>query len=689
MRPLFQSYFHSEAGIASDSPPSLASQSLYRLPIYLTFTVMAVLTNFLIGKELGWDVLNYHLYAGFSAVNDRFAQDYFAAGPQSYFNPFAYVPFYLLISANFPALLIASILALVHSAILWLTFELGVALGPAENPRMRVAIGLCAGAFAFMNPLLIQQFGSSYADVTTGELVLAGWVLLAHAIRAPSIGRVIGAGILFGAASALKLTNSVHVIAGLSMLIMLPLGIGGRIRQAFLCGSSTALGFVIFAAPWSYRLQSMFGNPLFPLINSVFRSPEFTTEPLRHFRFTPDSISEAIWKPFAIVDPAYMVHSELRAPDLRYALLFVLVGVIVARAIWQRFGKGSSHSSRTLFNGSTRLLGALGIGFAVDWILWLSGSGNGRYFLPGACLAGVLAVALIFRLFADNRKARNYALVTLFSIQAVQLWMGTDYRWHSTPWGGPWFDVEVPATLRSRPNLFLSVGGQTNSFIAPYLSADSGLINVSGGYVLGSQGANGIRIESLLERYRPNLRVLLRGAKLHEDAEALAPRRSQVNESLAIFGLHVDMSDCATITVNGLPPELEITVASQNPIVPADNDKSFLVSCHVAPGAIDLDARVAAQRLADVVLNRVEDACPKLFQPRRPLTEYNGKQFLRRYMNTDLAAWVSNGQVKFVQIERASHATNLGAESAWVQAPQPLICGRRDGIYFASPFQPH
>ena len=47
---------------------------------------------------MAWDTLNYHLYAGFSAVNDRFAQDYFAAGPPSYFNPYAYVPFYALVS---------------------------------------------------------------------------------------------------------------------------------------------------------------------------------------------------------------------------------------------------------------------------------------------------------------------------------------------------------------------------------------------------------------------------------------------------------------------------------------------------------------------------------------------------------------------------------------------------------------
>ena len=44
----------------------------------------------------------------------------------------------------------------------------------------------------------------------------------------------------------------------------------------------------------------MFGNPFFPFLNNIFRSPEFTTEPLRHFRFIPSSVAEALWRPFEI-----------------------------------------------------------------------------------------------------------------------------------------------------------------------------------------------------------------------------------------------------------------------------------------------------------------------------------------------------------------------------------------------------
>jgi hypothetical protein len=66
------------------------SAAPYRVPVYLACSLVFLAVNYALGEDLRWDTLNYHLYAGFSAVHDRFVQDYFAAGPQSYFNPYVY-----------------------------------------------------------------------------------------------------------------------------------------------------------------------------------------------------------------------------------------------------------------------------------------------------------------------------------------------------------------------------------------------------------------------------------------------------------------------------------------------------------------------------------------------------------------------------------------------------------------------
>jgi hypothetical protein len=664
-----------------------ATGGLYRLPVYAACTVLALLVNYLLGGDMAGDTVNYQFYSGFSAVNDRFAQDYFAAGPQSYFNPYAYVPFYALIRAGLSPLAISSALAIVHSAILWLTFELAVCVCPSKDRRLRMTYGISAIALTFFNPILVQQIGSSYADITTAELVLVGWLLLARAVRVPRIALVLCAGLLLGLAIGLKATNAVHALAACAVLIMLPETFRGRIRYGLGYASALGVGFVMVAAPWSYRLEQMFGNPLFPLMNGVFRSPEFTTEPLRHFRFVPGNLAAALWRPFAIVNPVPMVQEELTAPDLRYGLLVILITMLLLGRLSWHPGSPSSPPARPEHAVATRALAALGCGLAADWVMWLSASGNGRYFLPMASVAAVLIIALLFRLFAARPKLRNYLLAAIFGAQIIQLCFGANYRWNAVPWHRQWLGIEVPQKLATEPNLYLTMGVQSNSFIAPYLARGSGLVNFSGGYALGPDGANGARIGALIRRYSPHVRVLWRGSQSQADDERRERHSSPVDDALAVMGLRIDTSDCATITVQGLPPEPEIKVTSSDLVETVQQqprDISYLTSCHVVADDTDRSVQIARQRDVDLVFDRLEDACPKLFQPRRLRTEHYQDVWRRLYINTDLVVLVSHGSVKFINPVRGGQWTDLGRESDWAKTPLQVTCGRRDGHYFAS-----
>jgi Glycosyltransferase family 87 len=655
----------------------------YRLPVYVACTILALLINCLLGKDMAGDTLSYHLYAGFSAINDRFAQDYFPAGPQSYFNPYVYAPFYYLVRTGLSSLEISSVLAAVHSVILWLTYELAVAVCPSNDRRTRLVFGLYAIIFALINPVLLQQIGSTFADITTAELVLAGWLLLALAVRLPSTALVICAGLLLGTATGLKLTNAVHAISGFAILIMVPLSLRGRLRYEFIYGVSLALCFGVVSAPWSYRLERTFGNPFFPLLNNLFRSPEFTTEPLRHLRFIPATIAEALWRPFAMIDPVTMVHEEFRAPDPRYAVLLVLIAAFLCRWLWLRCETFHSKPALSTNAVPARILAAISCGLAADWALWLSASGNSRYFLPMASVAAVVIVALLYRLLSAQSKARNYILASILGVQGVQLWMGADYRWNPVPWDNHWIRIVVPGRLASEPNLYLTMGIQTNSFIAPYLAHGAGIINFSGGYTLSPIGADGARIEALINRYAPNIRMLIQGERVYRDDELRMPNRARIDDALGPFGLRVDQSDCEKFTVYGLPPDLEFSVATSKLIVPQLRDTTYLLSCRVIPDKTDYSAQMPARRDADLALDRLEDACPALFQPRRTRTEYSGGDGLRRYFNTDVTAWVSHGSVKFHQPSVGGDIIYLGREAEWTKAPLQLKCGRRNGRFFA------
>jgi hypothetical protein len=652
----------------------------YRRHVYFACVVLALGCNYVLGKDMAWDMLNYHLYLGFSALNDRFGQDYFAAGTLSYLNPFAYMPFYAMVRAGLPALAICSVFAAVHSIILWLSFELGVAVCPSKDGHTRVFAGSCAVALALMNPILMQQIGSCFADITTAEFALGGWVLLASAVRVPRISRVIYAGLILGAASALKLSNALSAVSAFAMLAMLPLGWRGKVRYGSFYGISLGIGFAVIATPWSYRLEKIFGNPMFPMFNAVFRSPEFPTESTgTAYRFIPDSIGEALWRPFAMIDPVQMVHEELSAPDPRYAVLVVLAILFVLRWVWQRFGRASPP---TQLNESTRVLAALGCGLVVDWILWLHISGNSRYVLAMACVAAAVIVGILFRLFESRPKVRNYILAIILVTQTIQLYMGAEYRWNGAPWGGRWLDISVPQKLETEPNLYLTTGMQSNSFLAPFLAKHSGFVNVVGGYTLNPEGANGARVRELIRRFSPNLRALFPSIRPYEIAEGRLPT-SQFDDAFVSFGLRPDMHDCATITVHGLPPDVEVRYETTLPEEPQNRDTSYVEACRLVPDTLDRSTLIARQRTVDLVFDHLEDACPKLFQPRRQVTVHYGGAWLRPYGATDILAWISGGRVKIRDQVRPKGLIDVGSEGDWAKAPLRLDCGKRNGVYFA------
>jgi hypothetical protein len=110
---------------------------------------------------------------------------------------------------------------------------------------------------------------------------------------------------------------------------------------------------------------------------------------------------------------------------------------------------------------------------------------------------------------------------------------------------------------------------------------------------------------------------------------------------------------------------------------------SYLASCHLVANTSDPSSEMAARRAVDVVLDRLEDACPALFQPRRPQTEHINQLWLRFYGATDLTAWVGQGEVKFASPIRGAGDIIVGREDAWAKGPLALECGRRKGVYFA------
>jgi hypothetical protein len=356
--------------------------------------------------------------------------------------------------------------------------------------------------------------------------------------------------------------------------------------------------------------------------------------------------------------------------------------LFILRWAWKRFAQASPLPVDPQLKEPTRVLAALGFGLSVHWILWLYTSGNSRYALTMACVSAAVIVGMLFQLFESLPKVRNYILVIIFVTQGVQLSLAAEYRWNGVPWGGMWFDVSVPEKIKTEPNLYLTWGLQSNSFIAPFLAKDSSFVNFAGGYTLDAEGANGAHVKALIRRFSPNVKVLFGGGERYKNIATQGASVREVDDALQRFGLRTDMSDCATIIVHGLPPS-DIHYKTSSPTKPEIRDTTYLVTCRVVPDTADRSTQIARQREVDVVFNRLEEACPKLFTPRRLVTVHEGDVWRRLYGSTDILAWISHGRLKFEDLTRPHGITDLGPESDWAKAPLQLECGIRNGVSFA------
>ncbi|MFM7459878.1 MAG: hypothetical protein ACKO15_03445, partial [Burkholderiales bacterium] len=259
---------------SSEQVPAGQPQNIWLLSAFVF--IVAAATTTLLGKDLSWDLYNYHLYAPHAALNYHLNEDFMGAGWLKYINPYAAVPFYLMVMAGLPAIVISILLSSLHAVNVLLVWCIGwQLLRCTGDSRDLVTLATVLGV---STTVFIGLVGSTFTDPIVSVFVLASLVLLLQYAQNPTKLRYVGvSGALVGIATGLKLTNGIFAIA----IFAASMTIGGTARNRFkltlLVGSFILIGVLASTGWWSFQLFKEFGNPIFPLQNSLFRSPDFPT----------------------------------------------------------------------------------------------------------------------------------------------------------------------------------------------------------------------------------------------------------------------------------------------------------------------------------------------------------------------------------------------------------------------------
>ena len=634
-----------------------------RIRLLAAFAIPAALCalwSIVAGKDVNWDLLNYHYYAPYEWLHGRLAQDYFAASAQSYLNPVGYLPFYAMVASGWHSVLASMALAAFHGAAIGFLYLIAWRIFGHRAAAERRLFALLAAALGACTAIFWTTVGGSFLEPLLAVFMLAGLTLLVDDDARGWQRRAFAAGVLFGIAAALKYYNAIFAVAALPLALVLP---RGSRRDAMRAGVAYAVGGVValslFAGPWMALMWREFGNPVFPLMNGWFHSPDAPPANVFAGRFALRGLGDALSFPFRLAVPAWMRYAEISAPDLRFAPLVLAAAILPVSARLLRCPSGSAP----LRAADWRLLAF----FLGSFVLWLLTSANGRYGMVVLLLAGLCLARLVERLLP--LPAVRVALLVLLIAQVAACFMASSSRWYlADRWSASWLPFVVPERARQQPALYFSVETLPMAALAPFFHPASSFVNLRGQYSI-APGAP--RVQALVARHRGRVRVFGRYLRLDEQGKPFAQVVEVYDRTLVRHGYRIDPSDC--FAVPWRPDEEDPLSRAANWLAqePEPHDKALsLGSCALQPAQRD-PADVESERRISAAFDRVEQRCDTLLRGQRALTEPMGREWLRNYPALDARLLTERGHV-ILERYLALAYIDLGLVSSWERTDPPL-----------------
>lgn len=472
------------------------------------------------GKDLNWDLLNYHYYNGWAFLHGRSGADIAPAQLQTWFNPLLDVPLAWSIR-HLPPLAVGLLYAAVQSLNAGCVRALAKQTLPGSDTAVRDWAAFALGLASLAGAIYRAEAGGGMGDTLASIPLLGSLVLLTRsapsAATAPAwqpYSRWAAAGGLAGAAAGLKLTLLIYVL-GFGLATLLLAAPSRRQRLTTLCFFAGAFaGWIVFDGLWRLALWQAYANPLFPLMNQVFRSPFAAALPFSDTRFLPDSAWRAAIYPVVWLFDPNAVSDSGRFVDLRLPLCYVLGLAWLATSAVRRDFHRVTAPARFLLSGSL-----------LAYLLWLGLFGIYRYLVVLELLAPLLLAQLLCAFGGVRREQRVHAL-GFFAIVCLAVLPLAQTRggWR----GESYFDARIPAEARSIEHATVILAGQAPlSFVLPDLPDDWRFVRIASNFQSDATTGTELdrHIDEAVERSSGPLLGLASGSELVQFDRAAARLR--------------------------------------------------------------------------------------------------------------------------------------------------------------------
>jgi hypothetical protein len=452
-------------------PPSAAIKCLSRAELVLIAVVVLAFgcISMLLGKDDGWDFLNYHWYDAYAFLHARLGFDVAVAHHATYFNPLIHVPFFWLATAGGSWLALFYIGALHGLNILPLYLIARSSLIPPDNRLLAAALAL-AGLFG---STALSMIGNTSYDTVLSVPVLGGLAVVIIkrdalcAAAAPAAAAAAAAGLLIGAATGLKLVEGFYA-AGLALvLLLLPGRPAVRVARLLAGGAGGIAAVLLCAGFWFLALDRATGNPLFPFYNSVFRSPLIDPTYFGSTNFVPVGFWPTLSFPFRFLLD-YRIADDAPFRDLRIPLLYALLPIA---SLW--LVVAPPRSAPLAAPPAMRILFVFAAG---SYAAWLAAFAVYRYLVGLEMLAPLLLVS-VFDCVPLARRVRLAAVAMLLLLTTLFARYGFGHR---VAMGDPYVQVSGLSFPDQGGTMLLMTGNEPMAYLIPSLPAAIPALRIDG-----------------------------------------------------------------------------------------------------------------------------------------------------------------------------------------------------------------
>ena len=382
--------------------------------ILVFFIIFGFILCAIQGQDANYDLANYHYYGVWALLHGRIGYDIMPCGMQSYFNPLCDFPLYFLIKYfnNYPY-----IIEFFQS--FWYGFSaFGIykIAGLVFNGKDRVLYIILSVLIGITGILSVLEVGLSFNDLIIATfIILSVYMYLKHyylVSEEKSIKILLLSSFLLGVAAGFKFSGFIFIIP-LFVIHCISLmkdkendGLtrGKHILYAII---GFLIGFSITGLWWYILIWYKFGNPFFPLMNNIFKSPLAFEQNYADIRHLPKNIWQYLFYPFYWVkNPEKLYVIEWINRDFRFVFMYIFSFIVIFKFIFLNVKRELNNSEINIKAYAFIFIFAI-----LSYVLWINNSSILRYIVLLELLSGIFIVGAVLYLSNILLQSGKYKII--------------------------------------------------------------------------------------------------------------------------------------------------------------------------------------------------------------------------------------------------------------------------------------